>query len=85
MDTSTTRLLILDRLNQAFPYAVTVPLLRAQLKHAGCDIENSEVLGHLRALADSHALVDVDRDPLDEEIRRWRITEKGRGYLKAQG
>lgn len=83
MDKATIRLLLLERLSKVFPYAVTVPLLRAQIKHEGCDIEVPEVTEHLRALADSDALVDVERDPLDPEVRRWRITSKGVAYLKA--
>lgn len=83
MDKSTIRLLILDRLSKVFPYAVTVPLLHSQIKHEGCDIEAAEVTDHLRALADSDALVDVERDPLDPEVRRWRITSKGVAFLKA--
>jgi DNA-binding MarR family transcriptional regulator len=84
MDKATIRLLILNRLTQAYPYAITVSTLRVQLRHEGCDIESPEVTDHLRALADE-ALVNVDRDSLDKDVRRWRVTEKGRSYLAAQG
>jgi DNA-binding HxlR family transcriptional regulator len=83
MNPADLRLLLMEKLNQAFPFAVTVALLRGQLAREGQQLEATEITEHLRTLSNT-ALVDVERDPLDSELRRWRLTEKGRSWLKAQ-
>lgn len=77
---SSIRSAILDRLSQAAPFSVPVHVLRASLKQAGLQLEASELAFHLSALGDA-SLAAVERDPLDPDLKRWRLTELGRSYL----
>lgn len=85
MDTVTTRHLILEALRHAHPYAMAVHTLRTRLVTLGVRPTPiaEEVSDHLRALADLRH-VSAERDQLDREIIRWRLTEHGRAWLAAQ-
>jgi hypothetical protein len=74
------RIIILERLAKASPFTVSIPVLRAALKHERVQLEAPELAAHLSALADA-SLASVENDPLDESARCWRLTERGRNYL----
>lgn len=82
MEDAEIRLLILQKLLGAHPYAVPEARITTQLQASGCRLEGAVLKEHLRCLADER-LAAHERGLLDPGQHCWRLTERGRGWLAA--